>query len=155
MPGIIQWLFTDPTTAGGADGPEAFHFFLPWIIFCGLGILIPFYYWVEGRKRFFKKNVLNKQLMDKYMNKWVVIALVGWPLIGARAYLDSTPLAWRVWRWAWLIWVAVVAVRLIYYLIAKYPEERQDYLRNARLLEYFPKPRETKSKSREAKAGRR
>lgn len=109
---------------------------------------MPFYYWVEGRRRFFKKNVLNKRLMDKYMNKFLYIALVGWPLIASRYLLDSTPLAWRFWRYAWLLWVTVVAVRLIFYLVARYPEERQNYLRNARLLEYFPKPREAKASRR-------
>ena len=155
MGAIIAWLFTDPLTAGTANGganSEQFHFYLPWIIFGALGLLIPFYYWVEGRKRFFKKNVLNKRLMDKYMNKWVIIALVGWPILGARYLLDSTPLAWRFWRYLWLLWLVVVASRLLFYLVARYPEERLDYLRNARLLEYFPKPRE---KPREAKAGRR
>lgn len=155
MGAIIQWLFTDPTTAGGSNGVETFHFYLPWIIFCVLGIIVPFYYWTEGRKRFFKKNVLNKRLMDKYMNKWVVITLVGIPLLLSRLLLDSTPLSWRVWRYAWGLWVIEVTVRLVFYLIVKYPEERQDYLRNARLLEYFPKPRESKGKPREAKAGRR
>jgi hypothetical protein len=155
MGAIIQWLFTDPVTAGGAKGTETFHFYVPWIIFCGLGLLVPFYYWAEARKRFFKKNLLNKGLLDKYLNKWVIIALVGWPLIGARWLLDSTPLAWRFWRYLWLIWVVEVCVRLVYYLIAKYPDVRQDYLRNARLLEYFPKPRNTKGKPREAKASRR
>ncbi len=156
MGDIIKWLFTDPVTAGGGlTGTEQFHFYLPWIIFCALGLLVPFYYWVEGRKRFFKKNVLNKRLMDKYMNKWVIMALVGWPLIGARFLLDSTPLSWRAWRYIWLIWVGVVIVRLVFYLVVKYPDERADYLRNARLLEYFPKPRDTKGKPREAKAGRR
>jgi hypothetical protein len=159
MGGIITWLFTDPATAGGGTGlgpggDELFHFYVPWIIFCALGLMVPFYYWVEGRKRFFKKNILNKRLMDKYMNKWVVIALVGWPLIGARWLLDTTPLSWRFWRYLWLIWLVENVVRLLYYLIVKYPDQRQEYLRNARLLEYFPKPRESK-KPREAKAGRR
>ncbi len=157
MGAIIAWLFTDPVTAGngtgqGPAGPEQFHFYLPWLIFCILGLLIPFYYWVEARKRFFKKNILNKRLMDKYMNKLVIIALVGWPLIASRWLLDSTPLAWRFWRYLWLLWLVVVAARLLKYLIQDYPEERLEYLRTARLMEYFPKPRE---KSREARAGRR
>ena len=153
MGAIIQWLFTDPQTAGGTGpgGSELFHFYLAWIIFCGAGILIPFYYWVEGRKRFFKKNVLNKRLMDKYMNKLVLIALVGWPIMGARDFLDNSPLAWRVWRYAWLVWLAVVAFRLLFYLIAKYPEERRDYLRNERLLQYFPKPNLAKRQAKTAK----
>ncbi len=149
MGAIIQWLFTDPATAGGngPNGTEQFHFYLPWLIFCALGLLIPFYYWVEARKRFFKKNVLNKRLMDKYMNKLLIIALVGWPILGARFLLDNSPLAWRAWRYIWLIWLAVVAFRLIFYLVARYPEERRDYLRNARLLQYFPKPSAPKAKA--------
>ncbi len=154
MGAIIQWLFTDPATAGGngPGGTEQFHFYIPWLIFLFLGILIPFYYWVEGRKRFFKKNVLNKRLMDKYINKYLIITLVGWPILGARWLLPGTPLAWRFWRYAWLVWVAVVAFRLLFYLVARYPEERRDYLRNERLLQYFPKPNPAK---REARAGKR
>ena len=152
MGAIITWLFTDPTTAGGANGVEKFHFYLPWLIFLALGLLVPFYYWVEGRKRFFKKNWLNRQLMDKYMNKLVIIALVGWPILGARVYIDNSPLAWRIWRYAWLIWLVVVVARLLFYLVARYPEERLDYLRNARLVQYFPKPNLAK---REARASKR
>ena len=104
MGAIIQWLFTDPTTAGGANGTETFHFYIPWIIFLVLGALVPFYYWTEARKRFFKKNVLNKRLMDKYMNRWAVITIVGVPLLLSRWLLDSTPLSWRIWRYAWALW---------------------------------------------------
>jgi len=76
--------------------------------------------------------------------------LVGWPILAARFVLDNSPLAWRAWRYAWLIWLAVVAFQWLFYLVNKYPEERQKYLRNTRLLQYFPKPNTTK-----AKAGKR
>ena len=52
---LIHWLFDDPLTAGtnaGLSGPETFHFLYPWLIFCSVGVLIAFYYSVEGRKRF-------------------------------------------------------------------------------------------------------
>ena len=43
MDKVIAWLFTDPNnTASGT--PETFHFYLPWMIFCGLGLLIPLYF---------------------------------------------------------------------------------------------------------------
>ena len=42
---LIEWLFTDPQTAGsnaGLSKPELFHYYIPWIVFCCLGILIAF-----------------------------------------------------------------------------------------------------------------
>jgi hypothetical protein len=157
MGALIQWLFTDPVTAGnglgkGQGGSELFHFYLPWIIFCVLGLLVWAYYWSEGRKRFFKKNVLNKRLMDKYTNKFAAIALVGLPLVACRYLLDSTFFAWRFWRYLWLLWLAYVVIRLAIYLWPSklplrkkwYREDRANYLRNERLLQYFPKPREAK-----------
>ncbi len=57
---LIQWLFTDPcsatncvvsTATSPGTPPETFHFYIPWTIFCIIGVLIPFYYSVEGRKR--------------------------------------------------------------------------------------------------------
>jgi hypothetical protein len=157
MGAVIQWLFTDPVTAGnglgkGPNGSEQFHFYLPWIIFCVLGLLVWTYYWAEGRKRFFKKNILNKRLMDKYTNKFAAIALVGLPLIACRYLLDTTFFAWRFWRYLWLLWLAYVVIRLAIYLSPlklprqkkQYWEDRAAYRRNERLLQYFPKPREAK-----------
>ena len=162
MGAIIQWLFTDPVTAGGGtgkgpQGSELFHFYLPWIIFCVLGLVAWAYYWAEGRKRFFKKNVMNKRLMDSYTNKFAAIALVSLPLIGMRYLLDSTFFAWRFWRYLWLFWLAYVVIRLAIYLVPfplkfrgkelrkrSYRQERAEYLHNERLLQYFPKPKDAK-----------
>ncbi|MGH2481988.1 MAG: hypothetical protein ACRDHW_20250, partial [Ktedonobacteraceae bacterium] len=57
---LANWLFQDPCTATGCfvGGPasEIFHYYPHWIIFCALGILVAFYYSVEGRKRFTKNR---------------------------------------------------------------------------------------------------
>jgi hypothetical protein len=44
---LINWLFDDPVTAGsnaGLSRPETFHFYIPWLIFCSVGLLVAFYY---------------------------------------------------------------------------------------------------------------
>ena len=67
---LINWLFVDPVTAGtnaGLSGPETFHFLVPWIIFCCAGVLITFYYSIEGRKRFFKSRPIEKYMLDRYL----------------------------------------------------------------------------------------
>jgi len=116
MDHIVQWLFTDPQSAtGDAAHPEHFHFWVPWIIFCALGLLIPFYYWVEGRKRFFSKHTLHKYLLDKFVNQLALVAFVGWLVMGARAFMDSSLFSWRVWRYGWLLWVAIIVGYWTYY----------------------------------------
>ncbi|MGZ3630323.1 MAG: hypothetical protein ACXVDN_22015, partial [Ktedonobacteraceae bacterium] len=81
---LIQWLFTDPCTAtncvvGTATSPgtppETFHFYVPWIIFCSLGVLIPFYYSVEGRKRFVKDKPVIKNMLDRFLG-WLAIICI-------------------------------------------------------------------------------
>src|SRR5229473_5329 len=68
---LIQWLFTDPFTAATNGGlsvaEEPFHFYIPWIIFCSLGVLVAFYYSVEGRKRFVKDKPVIKYMLDRYL----------------------------------------------------------------------------------------
>src|SRR3989442_7501212 len=67
---LIHWLFDDPYTAGtnaGLTGPETFHYLYPWLIFCSVGVLIAFYYSVEGRKRFVKNKPIIKYMLDRYL----------------------------------------------------------------------------------------
>src|SRR6266700_1907675 len=68
---LIQWLFTDPFTAATNGGlsvsEEPFHFYVSWIIFCSLGVLVAFYYSVEGRKRFVKDKPIIKYMLDRYL----------------------------------------------------------------------------------------
>ena len=109
---LIHWLFDDPYTAGtnaGLGGPETFHFLYPWLIFCSVGVLIAFYYSVEGRKRFVKNKPIIKYMLDRYLGWLTVICLIGYPLIFAREYLAAYFFAWRVWRYLWL--AALLACR--------------------------------------------
>lgn len=155
MNGLITWLFTDPQTAGlntPSTKPEVFHFYIPWLIFCALGILLPLYFGLEGRKRFFGSHALHKYIMDRIMNQLWPLALVGFVLIGMRAGMDSTLFAWRVWRYAWALWGAGLAIYWLYYFAFRYAGDRAWY-RNKRTLEkYYPQPR---AKRRAAKAGAR
>ena len=140
---LIQWLFTDPFTAatnGGLTVPEEpFHFYVPWLIFCSLGVLITFYYSVEGRKRFFKNKPLIKYMLDRYLGWFAVICVLGYPLIFARAYLDPYFFAWRFWRYLWLAALVVWAITWIVYLVRKYPKERADFKAYQNRQQYVPK----------------
>ena len=64
---LISWLFTDPLTAGGGSVPETFHYLWQWIVFCSVGLIICFYYAVEGRKRFVKNKPVIKYMLDRYL----------------------------------------------------------------------------------------
>ncbi len=145
---LIQWLFTDPFTAatnGGLTVPEEpFHFYVPWIVFCSLGILITFYYSVEGRKRFFRNRPLIKYMLDRYLGWFAVICILGFPLIFARAYLDPYFFAWRVWRYLWLAGLVAWAITWIVYLVRKFPKERADYRAYQERQQYVPKSRKRK-----------
>ncbi|MEO7001034.1 MAG: hypothetical protein ABI068_04435 [Ktedonobacterales bacterium] len=151
---IMTWLFTDPVTAGSgtaSGNAEAFHYYLPWIIFCSLALLIPLYYALEGRKRFFGHHTLNKYLMDRFMGQVWPIGLVGFILIGARYALDSSLFAWRFWRYGWLVWVAVIALYWLYYLAFRYAGDLAAYRAQRTLEKYHPQP----NKRRTARAGAR
>ncbi len=134
---LIQWLFTDPITA--ATPEETFHFYVQWLVFCSLGLLITFYYSVEGRRRFFRNNPLIKYMLDRYLGWFAVICLIGYPLIFARAYLDAYFFAWRFWRYLWLAALVAWAITWIVYLIRKYPKERAEYLAYQNRQQYVPK----------------
>ncbi len=149
---LIQWLFTDPFTAatnGGLSVPEEpFHFYVPWLIFCSLGVLIAFYYSVEGRRRFFKNMPIIKYMLDRYIGWFSVICVLGYPLIFARAYLDAYFFAWRFWRYLWLAALVVWAIMGIVYLIRKYPKERAEFLAYQNRQQYIPKSKRKVTSSR-------
>jgi len=149
---LIQWLFTDPFTAatnGGLSVPEEpFHFYVPWLIFCSLGVLIAFYYSVEGRRRFFKNMPIIKYMLDRYIGWFSVICVLGYPLIFARAYLDAYFFAWRFWRYLWLAALVVLAITWIVYLIRKYPKERAEFLAYQNRQQYIPKSKRKVTSSR-------
>jgi uncharacterized membrane protein len=132
---LFTWLFTDPITAGS----EAFHFTWPWLIFCLAGLLITFYYSVEGRKRFVKNKPVLKYMFDRYLGWFAVICFVGLPILAARLYLDGYFFAWRVWRYLWLVALVVWAITWIVYLVRKYPEERANFIAYQKRQQYMPK----------------
>ena len=143
---LIQWLFTDPVTAGGST-PETFHFLFPWLIFCSLGVLIAFYYSVEGRKRFVKSKVLIKYMLDRYLGWLTIICVIAFPIIFSRAYLDGYFFAWRVWRYLWLAGLLAWAITWIVYLVRKYPKERANYIAYQNRQQYMPKGNKRKAAS--------
>ena len=156
---LVQWLFTDPCTATNcvdasagvpAVPPETFHFYVPWLIFCSLGVLVAFYYSVEGRKRFFKNKVLIKGMLDRYLGWLAIICVIGYPLIFSRAFLYQYFFAWRIWRYLWLLGLLTWAVILVIYLVRKYPKERANFLAYQNRKQYIPKS----SKRRTASSGR-
>ncbi|HUY77789.1 MAG TPA: hypothetical protein VMV29_13535 [Ktedonobacterales bacterium] len=154
MQNLITWLFTDPVTAGlntPSGKPEVFHFYWEWILVSALMLLIPFYYWMEGRKRFFGHHALNKYLLDKFTNQLWPIGLVGFALIGAR-YAEMAVFSWRVWRYGWALWAVAIGLYWLYYLSFRYARDLNWY-RNQRTKErYMPKP---KAKRSPARAGAR
>jgi len=142
MGGIYQWLFTDPASTG-----EVFHFYIPWLVVCGLGIVVPFYYSVEGRKRFLRDHPIERYQLDKLMGWAVVLAICGLILMLLRYVVPGEFFAWRVWRYLWGLVCLGVAGRYIYYLVRRYPKERAEHRRQQVMKQYYPRPR---AKSRAA-----
>lgn len=127
---LYHWLFDDPVTAGsnaGMSGAEPFHFLWPWLIFCCAGLLLSFYYSVEGRKRFVKGKPAMKYMLDRYIGWFAIICFIGLPLIGARVALDGYFFAWRFWRYLWIVGMIVWAVLFLLHYIRKYPQEKAYY----------------------------
>ena len=147
---LIRWLFEDPVTAGSngnLSGAEPFHFTWPWLIFCLAGLLICFYYYVEGRKRFAKPRPLIKYMFDRYLGWFSVICFLGLPLLAARLYLDGYFFAWRAWRYLWLLVLVAWAVAWIFYLVRKYPEEKANFEAYQRRQQYIPKHSKRKARA--------
>ncbi len=143
---LFNWLFTDPYSALPPNG-EPFNKFWPWLIFCGVGLLICFYYWVEARKRFVKSKPLLKYMFDRYLNWLAIICFIGIPIDLARVALYQYFFAWRVWRYLWLLSLVIWAVLWVIYLVRKYPEERANYAAYQRRSQYMPKPSKRKAKA--------
>jgi uncharacterized membrane protein len=160
---LIQWLFTDPCSATNcvastATSPgvpaEVFHYYAPWIIFCILGVLIPFYYSVEGRKRFVKDKPVIKNMLDRFLGWLAIICILGFPLIFARAYLYEYFFAWRFWRFLWLAGLLAWAIIWIVYLIRKFPKEQANYESYKKREQYTPKGSKSKNSRRKATSSR-
>jgi hypothetical protein len=147
---LYHWLFDDPVTAGsnaGMSGAEPFRFLLPFLIFCCAGLLITFYYSVEGRKRFVKSKPLVKRMLDRYLGWFAVICFIGLPLIFSRVYLDGYFFAWRFWRYLWLVGLIAWGVTWIVYLVKKYPQEHASYQAYEKRQQYIPKGNKRKAKA--------
>lgn len=145
---LFNWLFQDPVTAGqnlNPAGTEPFHFLWPWLAFCCAGLLIYFYYSVEGRKRFVKSRPLLKYMFDRYLGWLAVIAFIGLPLIFSRVYLSGYFFAWRFWRYLWLVGLLTWAVIWVVYLVRKYPKERASFVAYQNRQQYI-KPAKRKAK---------
>jgi hypothetical protein len=145
---LINWLFTDPCTAtactnssGGIPGTpaEGFRYYIPWIIFCSVGVLIAFYYSVEGRKRFTKDRPALKYMLDRYLGWLAIICIIGAPLIFSRAYLYSFFFAWRFWRYLWLLGLLIWAILFVLHRVRTYPHERDYYQAERKRKQYMPK----------------
>ena len=155
MNNIVQFLFTDPISAGAntpSGNEEVFHFYLPWIIFCALGLLTWFYYSVEGRKRLFGSHTLHKYILDRMTNQLALLSFVGLPLMAARRWMDSSLFSCRVWRYGWLLWGAILVVYWLVYFIRSYPQQIADYRRYRTMQKYIPQPK-AKRDRRPAKGG--
>ncbi len=153
---LINWLFQDPCTAtgcySGGPAPEAFHYYPLWIIFCALGLLVTFYYSVEGRKRFTKGRPALKYMLDRYFTWLAIICIIGFPLIGARAALYQYFFAWRFWRYAWVLALVIWAILFIVHRFRRYTQERDYYQHLEKRNQYMPKAH--KSGKRKAASAR-
>jgi len=125
---LFQWLFTDPVNAGAAVGAksEAFHFYVPWIVFCAGSLLAWVYYNVEGRKRVVHSDALWRSILDRLLNHLALIAFVGFIIIFFR-WSEAGIFSWRFWRYLWLLWLVVFSGRWALYFMFKYKEERLSY----------------------------
>ncbi|TMC23302.1 MAG: hypothetical protein E6J34_03355 [Chloroflexi bacterium] len=147
---LYHWLFDDPITAAsnaGQSTPEVFHYLWPWLIFCCVGLLLTFYYSVEGRKRFVKSKLLAKRMLDQYLGWFAVICFVGLPILFSRVYLEGYFFAWRVWRYLWLVALICWAITWIVYLVRKYPQERASLQAYQKRQQYISKGSKRKAKA--------
>ncbi len=146
---LMNWLFQDPCTATGCyDGgpkPEVFHFYPHWIIFCVLGLLVAFYYSVEGRKRFAKSRPWVKYMLDRYLGWLAIICIIGLPIIAARAALYDYFFAWRAWRYLWLLGLVIWAILFLVHRFRVYPQERDYYQHLRKRDQYIPKSNKRKT----------
>src|SRR5437763_3013356 len=94
---LSDWLFDSAVTVTA----DKSRYFLPYLIFCGVGLLIWFYYWVEGRKRFVKSKPILKYMLDRYLNWLAIICFIAIPIALAWLVLPGYFFAWRLWRYLW------------------------------------------------------
>lgn len=140
---LIDWLFTDAytaaTNAGSTTPTETFHFVWAWLIFCCAGLLLSFYYSVEGRKRFFKDKPIVKYMLDRYLGWFAVVCFVGLPILFGRVFMDASFFAWRFWRYLWMAGLLTWAIFWVVYLVRKYPAEAANFKAYQNRQQYIPK----------------
>ena len=150
---LYHWLFDTPTDAGsaaGLSGAEPFHYYVAWIVFCAVGLLIWFYYTVEGRKRFVKSMPVTKYMFDRFLGWFAVICFIGFPLIFCRAYLYDYFFAWRFWRVLWVLSLVAWGIVWLVYLARKYPKERANFIAYQNQQRYVPKSKQSNKRKTKA-----
>ena len=140
---LIDWLFGQGGV-GPTSGADPFRFYIPWLIINIALLLIPLYYGLEGRKRFFGHHTLKTWIADRFMNFLWPIGLVGLFLEGA-VYAQMAILGWRFWRYAWALWLAVFLGYWIWYFVMRYRLHLTSYKSERTKQQYMPKPKRAKS----------
>jgi hypothetical protein len=152
---LAQWLFTDPQTATGDSAhPEMFHFYVLWALFNGVVLLAWLYYQVEGRRQLVGSHTLHKTILDKLLNQYALVALVGFLVMFFRWAADSSLLADRIWRYLWLLWLGGLTMYWLVYFVRTYPEHRKQYVRFLTHQQYVSPPKSRRAR-RPARAGSR
>jgi hypothetical protein len=141
---LIDWLFGQGGVGPAAGSPEYFRFYVPWLIVNIAALLIPIYYYLEGRKRFVGHHTLNKWIADRFMNRLWPIGLVGLILEGAR-YANMAIIGWRFWRYAWAIWLLAFLGYWVWYFVMRYRLHLASYNATRTKQQYMPKSRRAKS----------
>ncbi|HEY7019826.1 MAG TPA: hypothetical protein VH349_01840 [Ktedonobacterales bacterium] len=141
---LFDWLFGQGGVGPAAGSPEYFRFYIPWLIINIALLLIPLYYGLEGRKRFFGHHTLNKWIADRFMNFLWPIGLVGLILEGARV-AQMQIIGWRFWRYAWALWLAAFIVYWLWYFVMRYRLHLTSYNAERTKQQYMPKPKRAKS----------
>ena len=143
MGNLIAWLFTDPATEGvnSPSGLPTSMNFTPWLILVALGLLLPIYYNLEGRKKipWIKNHTIWKQyILDRMMAQLVPWALTGGIILAFRFGLTSSFFAWRIWQVLWVGWLAALVIYWIYYFIRIYPSHIVAFEKQKELSKFLP-----------------
>jgi hypothetical protein len=149
MDKLIGWLTDEMSTGTAATGvtPEKFHFYIPWLTFCVLGLLAAFYYSREARRRFFGSHTLHKALLDRFMPHLMWLCIVGLVLIACR-YAGVSVFALRLWRYGWALWALGLFGYWGYYLLMRYRGHRAAYERQRTRERYMPQPKRDRKTAR-------
>ena len=151
---LFTWLFTDAATeAGGKNGDPTPFNVLPWLIVCGLALLVAFYYYTEARRnRWIKDHLIWKQyVLDRMMPQAAIWGGVGLLVIFFRWAVYYSLFAWRIWMVAWIIWGAVIVGYWAWYFITKHNSLIVSFERNVERQKYLPSRNNAKRRSTTAR----